>query len=432
MIRPRIRTNVDRIGYSFEDIEQITGTIEIELSSKKLTAPKTCPHGRIVIPNRLSFFFRIDPDVNDMEINLGIKLGEPLISKKAYSFSGDDVASTNKLIVLIDKGKIVEAILNGNKLADITPYSWEHKINHFETHKKILEDILGAEWFTLDVQHKERHPAYIRWALCNDILERGFKYPDHVGFLPEITAMMLENHALLLGSHGDADKNIFGSLTNYGAVSVIKRIQSEIVDSEKFGDLLLELTYAAWHISRGHNVKPTDEQGTADFEILIPRHDFPIYTDCKRIKRDTSDSRFGDVIKKANKQIKTSSKGRDCFGLVAIDISSRIKPPERLTDEFPAEVQRVSAMIQSILKEHYTSVSAVMLFWNEFSMLGNPPEEPKSKVTLRRRTHLIRHIHPSKTLPDSSILSETGNTVEFNIYWQKRRIEFLTLGIASS
>jgi len=345
MVRSGIQTNVDRIGYSFENIEQITGTIEIKLSSKKLTTPKTCPHGRIVIPNKLSFFFRIDPDVNDMEINLGIKLGGPLISKKAYSFSEGDVASTNKLIVLIEKGEIVEAILNDNKMSDITPYSWEHKINHFKTHKKILEDILGAEWFTLDVQHKERHSAYIRWVLCNDILGRGFRYPDHVRFLPEMAAMMLENHALLLCSHGDADKNIFGSLTNYGAAS---------------------------------------------------------------------------VIKKANTQIKASSKGRDCFGLVAIDISSRIKPPEKLTDKFPTEVQRVSAMTQNILKEHYTSVSAVVLFWNEFSMLGNPLEQPKSSIALRRRTCLIRHIHPSKTLPDSSILSEIGNTVEFNIYWQKQ------------
>jgi len=390
------------------------------LSSKKLTAPKTCPHGRIVIPNKVSFFFRIDPDVNDMEINLGIKPGGSLISKKAYSFSEGDIVSTNKLIVLIEKGEIVGAILNDNKMTDITPYSWGHKINHFKAHKKILEDILGTEWFTLGVQHKKRHSAYIRWMLCNDILGRGFRYPDHVRFLPEIAAMMLENHALLLCSHGDVDKNIFGSLTNYGAASVIKRIQSEIVDSEKFDDLLVELTYAAWHISSGHNVKPTEEQGTADFEILIPGHAFPIYTDCKRIKRDTSYSRFADVVKKANKQIKASSKGRDCFGLVAIDISSRIEPPEKLTDKFPTEVQRVSAMIQNILKEHYTSVSAVVLLWNEFSMLGNPLQQPKSSIALRRRTCFIRHVHPSKALPNSSILSGIGNTVEFNIYWQRQ------------
>jgi hypothetical protein len=36
---------------------------------------------------------------------------------------------------------------------------------------------------------------------------------------------------------------------------------------------MLELTYASWHISRGHLVKPTDEQGTADFEILIPEQE---------------------------------------------------------------------------------------------------------------------------------------------------------------
>ena len=419
IIYPKIKTNVDHINYSFEDLEQITGSIEIALSAKKLTTPKTCPYGIIVIPNRLSFFFRIDPDVKDMELNLGIKVGEPLISKKAYSFSVDNNTAANKLIILISKGGIVEATLNGNKLTDITPYSWEHKIDHFETHKKILEGILGSEWFTSSVQHKKGHPAYIRWLLCKDIIERGLKYPDHIEFLPEITAMMLDNYALLLCSRGDIDKNIFGSLANYGAASVVKRIQSEIINSDKFGDLLLELTFAAWHISREHNVIPTDEQGTADFEVLIPGHDFPIYTDCKRIKRNTSDSRFRKVIIKANKQIKISSKGQDCFGLVAIDISDRISPPEKLTDALPTEVQRVSVIINNILKEHFTSVSAVILFWNEFSMLGNPPEVLKSKVTLRRRTVLIRHIHPRKILSESSILSETGNTVEFNIYWQK-------------
>jgi hypothetical protein len=419
MIRPIIQTNVDRIGWSFENSDQVTGTIEIELSYEKLTAPKTCPHGKIIIPNRLTFFFRIDPDVNDMELYLGIKPDEPPTSKKAYSFIEDNVASTNKLIVLIDKEKIVEATLNGSKLIDITPYSWEHKVNHFETHKKILEDLFGNEWFTSDVRHKERHPAYIRWALCKDILEHGFRYPDHIRFLPEITTMLLDNYALLLCSRGDADRNILGNLSTYGSASAIKRIRSEIVDPDKYGDVMLELTYAAWHISRGHQVKPTDEQGTADFEVLIPGHDSPIYTDCKRIRKDTNDSRFCDAIKKANKQIKRSSKDKDCFGLVAIDISDKTEPPKEITDKLPAEVQRISLVIQDVLKKHYKSISAILLFWNEFSMLGNPLEQPASKISLRRRSYLIRHIQPSKPLPDSSVLSETGNTVEFNIHWQK-------------
>lgn len=417
---PRIQTNADRIDYSFEDTPQITGAIHIQLSHDKLTATKTCPHGTIIIPNRLIFFFRIDPDVKDMELYLHMRPDEPSVSRKAYSFIENDIAAVNKLTVLINKDKIVEATLNGSELADCTPYSWEHKVNHFEIQKKILEDLLGSEWFTSDVRHNRQHPAYIRWALCKDILQHGFQYPDHIRFLPDITAMLLDSYALVLCTHGDENKNILGDLSTYGSPSVVKRIRSEIADPDKYGDVMLELTYAAWHISRGHHVQPTDEQATADFELLIPGHDLPLYTDCKRIKKYTNDSRFADVIKKANKQIKTSSKGKDCLGLVAIDIADKIEPPQELTDQFPAEVQRLSSVTHDILKKHYTSVSAVMLFWNEFSMLGKPPEEVRSRIALRRRTHLIRHMEPRKPLPDSSLLSETGNTVEFNIYWHQR------------
>lgn len=251
-------------------------------------------------------------------------------------------------------------------------------------------------------------------------MERGLRYPDHIKFLPEITAMILDNHAFVLCSRGDTDRNILGDLSAYGSVSVIRRIRSEIADPDKYGDVMLELTYATWHISRGHQVQPTDEQGTADFQVVIPGCSLPVYTECKRIRKDTNDSRFGDVIRKANRQIKTSSRGKDCLGLVAIDISDKVEPPREVSDEFPSEVQRLSSVIQDTLKEHNTSVSAIVLFWNEFSMLGGPPEQPRSHIALVRRTHLIRHMQPRKSLPDSSVLSEIGNTVEFNVYWRER------------
>ena len=343
---------------------------------------------------------------------------KPPISHKALSYERNVIKEgDNWLVILIEQNCILSVILNGHTLNDITPYSWFNKVNHFELQKRILEEMFTADWFLCDGPRKHTHPAYQRWNLCCDLIKKGIRYPDHVDALPMITMMMMDNYALLECSHGNVDKGIFGELNCYGDVSVLSRIRSEITNPEKYGDVMAELAYAAWHLSRGHNISPANEQGVADFTINIPGLPFPVITDCKRVKKNTNDNRFYDIIKKANKQIKTSANSENCFGLVTIDVTDKIIAVRPLSDSLPSEIVHIGKLVESAIMQHNTSISAAIITWNDFTMLGRPPHEITS-VALRKRSHLIKHKQPINTLPDSSILEEIGNTVEFNIYWQ--------------
>jgi len=421
-ITPRISGDASKLRLSVKCISPLVAVFEFCLPYDKITSPKDCCTTKLEFPGCFNLNFQISWRARDVVVRLVTNLKNFPISRKALSYERNVIQEgDNWLVVLIEQNRILSVKINGYTLNDITPYSWSHKVNHFDLQKRILEEMFTPDWFLCGETQKHTHPAYQRWNLCCDLIQQGIRYPDHVDALPIITMMMLDNYALLECSHGNVDKGIFGKLSCYGHVNVLKRIRSEITNPEKFGDVMVEMTYAAWHLSRGHQISPAHEQGTADFTINIPGFPFPVFTDCKRVKKNTNDNRFHDIIKKANKQIKTSANGEKCFGLIAIDVTDKINVIRPLSDSLPSEIVHIGKLVKSAIMQHNTSISAAILQWNDFTILGKPPHEPTT-VALRKRSHLIEHNQPINKLPVSSILEEIGNTVEFNICWQKPEI----------
>ena len=111
------------------------------------------------------------------------------------------------------------------------------------------------------------------------------------------------------------------------------------MNPDQFLDVLVEVSCAAWHVSRGHKVEATEKIGMPDLALEIPGWQRPIQAECKRVQKDTSDSRFMDVIKKANSQIKNA--GQRCYGLVYYDVSDRVDETSFGSDSIPEEVEKI-------------------------------------------------------------------------------------------
>ena len=420
-VQPSIRTNSRCLRWSFSQLAPVTGSMEIELTEGNMQS-KTDPVWGVAImaPGAVAVRFTSLPSLGEFEVHLCADLHAPALCSRSYSLAGHSTQLLNRITIAILDGTIHGADLNGEPMRDVTPYSWKTLVNHAELQKKTLEGLFGKDWFAAETDERNRHPAYSRWLLFEDILKRNIVYPDHFAYLPQIAEAMFENYVLVECTRGNVDQGLLGSLEAYGAAPVVARIHAEIIAPEKYRDVMVELMYAAWHLSKGHTVRPTDEQGTADFELLVPGYPLPIYADCKRVRRDSSERRFAHIILKANSQVKRSALGRDSFGLVVIDVSDRVAAASSLTDALPCEIEHVAQTVQRSLIEHNSSLGAAILLWNDFAVMGEPPDQRVSAITMRRRSLMVRHRRPRMPLPDISVLADIGNTVQFKVFWRSR------------
>lgn len=318
----------------------------------------------------------------------------------------------------IDKIKLTEKDLQG--LSDTLPekqFQGSPKL-FFDSNRRLLEDLFGSEWFTDGKSKKPNHPAYKSWRLCQKLLDQhgNLRFPEDVQNLPKISRIVLDNHSLLLCSSGNVQLMKLGLFENYGDDRVRRKIKSVIQDETGFKSLMTELSYASWHISKRNVVTPYQEDSYPDFKVESRNFALPLVVDCKYILKNTNDSRFSYVIKKANKQIKKLN--IDCYGLVVIDITELIGLLTEFIDTTPEEVVRISAIVSTALRNVNSSVSGVLLLWDDFTVHGNPQTETDSLVAYRRRYYLVKHKQPIHPLPENLDLDEIGLTYGFTFtYW---------------
>ena len=299
----------------------------------------------------------------------------------------------------------------GNEVTDETGMPLISKF--LMAQKGILEELFGLQWFMLNNDRTMMHPAYKRWKLCEALLSRNgrFKFPQDEPLLPELAKVMIENVALVQCTKGELDSFKLGSIANYGDQAVQKRLRSEIKFPSKYFDVLTELQFAAWHISRKHQVKAYEKAG-ADHEILISGWDLPVISDCKRIARDTSASRIRKVIDKANQQIKRHPSS--CYGIVVVDLSEKVPVCENITDSFPPELEVFRKAAVDALRFYYSSISAALLIWNEIYILGPKEGGNLIMVVLRTRSKILHHQKPKNAIPSRLDLNEMG---AFKMSW---------------
>jgi len=223
---------------------------------------------------------------------------------------------------------------------------------------------------------------------------------------------------LLECSDGDINNLRLGSFANYGDSAVKRRIRSIIDKDIHFVSLLTELSYAAWHISKGHKVTAFESKGLPDFKVCNHGGSLPIVTDCKRLFKNTNNSRLAKIITKANKQIKKLDV--DCYGIAAIDITDKIAQTDDFSDSIPQSVMEISKIIKKSIQRQNTSISAILLLWSDYILHGKPGESPRSLFAYRKRSYTIKHQHPKHKLPENFSLFDFGNTITYRITWNPR------------
>jgi hypothetical protein len=230
----------------------------------------------------------------------------------------------------------------------------------------------------------------------------------------------LDNISFIECTGGELDSFNLGSLANYGDSRIQKRIKSEIYDPRKFFDILTELQLAAWHLSHGHEVQALPDG--ADHLVTIPSWKLPIASECKRLAKDTKISRVSSVMKKANKQIKSSN--TPGHGIAVIDASEKIEngilSNQFSNDGFPPELREIRKEVTKSLYSYNSSVSAALLIWQRISIMKSmEAESGHIFVVLQFHSSIVRHRNPLFPLGDDLSPLNFGNNVEFSITLHK-------------
>jgi hypothetical protein len=276
--------------------------------------------------------------------------------------------------------------MNGS--GDPSPVQQDWLPAFFRGQKRLLEELFSPDWFN---NPRPKHPAYLRWALCTRALKDGLRYPEDRNKFAMITRMWLDSNILTGVTGGDTEQVTLGSFKVYGDSSAAQKVKSEIYHPRKFEDVMVELSFAAGHIAKGHKITPLEENGFPDFIIDIAEIDCPIYTECKRVISESVDVRLPKSIQKANSQIKSIEDVRGPgYGLAVVD-ASVYSVPGSLTDEIPNQIGEIEKMIKSAITGNKNrSVGGVMLVWDEYNTV-NEEGLPLVLLVTRRRRLFVPH-----------------------------------------
>jgi hypothetical protein len=261
------------------------------------------------------------------------------------------------------------------------------------------------------------HPAAERWRMCVAIMRQGgaVRWPQQRDDVPLICRMVMDALTFITLSGGNIQELRLADLASYGDARVQAKLRSRIDNPVQFEELMVELSLAAWHLNRGHRVTPFEEEGWPDLRVDVEGFTCPILLECKRVKIP-SPRKLAKHIWKANAQIKKV--GIQAFGVVVLDISAavgnKIVP---LTDDVPPIVMEVmEAVRQAISGPKNRSVGAVVVTWDKYSQVGEPPQPVV--ICFRRPFQIVRHeqVEGVTVIPSNLPLFE-GSTFAFMLTW---------------
>jgi hypothetical protein len=285
-------------------------------------------------------------------------------------------------------------------------------------HKEILEKLFPPDWFQTP---RSDHLAYQQWAFCKRILDQGgvLQFPEQQAQIFELARIIVNSGILVTVTGGDIQQLQFGSLNIFGDEVVRKMITSRIAVPEQFEDVMVELSFAAWHgMHNNHHVTPLEEKGLPDFKLELPELNYPVFAECKNVKSGAS-NRLRKVISKANSQIKATNEL--CYGVAVLDVSIPIAFEKVENDQFSDRLEEIISFVHSAISgPKNRSIGDVILTWDDYMVKGNPPEP--TLVVFRRRSKRISHSprEDIKSLPSDVPLFD-GFTGGSFFLWEDRK-----------
>jgi hypothetical protein len=252
------------------------------------------------------------------------------------------------------------------------------------------------------------HPAVIRHDRVSAFLSNAtFHFPDDTNFPVALGSALLDS--LTLGPTA-LPQSI---LTEVGDEEVLRQLRARARAPSQFADQMT--AFHCWSLLRtagGYTPRLIEQEGMPD--IFLPLDDRPgVWIECKHIQLQTSATRARQILKNANKQIKRADP--DGSGLLYVLIE---RPEHRISfdDAIPPAVDDfVSEIRRRLGSGQLRSVANVILCWDDYMVLGSPPD--RTAYFFRRRSIVLSHNAPRRSLQLPANLSGLGRTVTFSIHW---------------
>lgn len=273
----------------------------------------------------------------------------------------------------------------------------------------LLELLFGDPNLTSLRERSPAHPAVKRYDTITAFIthKAQLNYPDETNLVLEVGSLLLDGLAL---APAISAESIIDAIDDQ---EVIKQLRTRVSDPQQFTDQMAAMT--CWDLLRtnGLTARLVEKEGLPDIIVSLIGSTNE-WVEVKRIRIGSNPSRARNVIGKANAQIKRA--GPQSVGAVYLSIE---RPQQRVAfdDIPPPEVQ---AYIDEVKRELGSgcsrSVSLVIVTWDDYMLLGTPPE--RTNYYLRRRSLLLEHPAPhfkSCLLKNSS--AQLERTIALPITW---------------
>lgn len=308
------------------------------------------------------------------------------------------------------------------------------KGSYLTRQKRILEQIFGEDWFRHANKTDKNHPAYIRWELCQTLIEQG-----NIMTLSQFMALAriaLDIHPFLALSGGNTDHLTFGLFDLIGDDLVTKRIKAEIKKADYYEDIMVQLYVAAWHKMKGHAVALVEIDGYSwpDIRVDIEIPNIPMLIECKRIRELEITSpemilklqnKINSIVYKANQQIKAGYKPvpheqsvghKTCYGVLVLDVSRAIERSETSSKNVTDTILQTENCVQRALSgEKNSSVQTAVIVWDTYETTLSPALAPKRCICLRN-TLRVQHTNPTSIFPDDFMKHIFYSMVQHTIF----------------
>jgi hypothetical protein len=300
----------------------------------------------------------------------------------------------------------------------------------FKVQKKVIESLMGQEWLNRPVNRIKNHPAYIRLEICNKLISQNgsIRWPDDLEVIKEIFLIQLDNLDLIKMSGTeivkfDMKSLILGSFISYGDIKVQQRLRSILEEPIHFLSQITEINFASWAKGKGFEVTASEDEGNPDF--LISNGEDVYQVECKLIIGTLNLNRIKKNIGKANSQFKSVKSVVP--NIVYIDLSDVIDSNNYLVHgdggfDDPIQddvISEVKSIVTKSLIHQNSSVSAVLISWVDYRILGGPCKNHFAMYSMNRKSILIHHNNPITSLDENSQLSEFGGNIKFNVRFPK-------------
>ena len=185
-----------------------------------------------------------------------------------------------------DSGKYLPWFVENLATSVRASMPFQSPLDVVKAQKAVLEELFPSGWFAKAKGKDLKHPAYVRWQRCLDLIARNgrIQLPADNEIISALLAAFCDNLSLIQATRGSIDAQTLGDHANYGDEAVQKRLLAEILHPSKFLDVLVEVACAGYHVLQGHKVKATEEEGMPDLELEIHGWRLPIQAECKCVK----------------------------------------------------------------------------------------------------------------------------------------------------